>query len=269
MLGRSHATLKRIRSLRRERKIRDAEGAFVAEGLHLAQEALGSRATIELAVVSPALERIAEGAALRLALERAGVRVEETTDAILEGLQDARSPQPVVLVVRSAPLGIRDAVPGRAGTPLVVLAHAIQDPGSLGAILRSADAAGASGLVATGDGADLLHPRTVRATMGSIFRLPAASGKLDDAIDRCRAEGLAVVASSVRAGVAHHAADLRGPLAILLGAEGSGLPSDVEAGADLAVHIPMRPGVESLSVAAAAAVLLFESSRQRSVSSGR
>lgn len=262
MLGRAHPTLKHLRDLRRERKLRDAEQVLLAEGIHLALEALRSGAAIELAVVSAALDHAPGGPALRAGLERA-TRVEEVADTVLDGLQDARSPQPVLLLLRRASLSLESVVRGRGGAPLLVIAHDVQDPGSLGSMLRSADGAGATGFLATGHGADLFHPRTVRATMGSLFRLPSAQGALDEALARSRAGGLGVVATCARGGVPHHAFDFRSPTAVVFGPEGAGLPTDCAQTADARITVPMHEGVESLSVGAAAAAILFESARQR------
>lgn len=263
MLARTNPLVRRLRALRKERKLRDEEGVFLAEGLHLAEEALRAAAEIETALVSSALDLVPGGRALRERLAASGARVEATSDELLDELQDARSPQPVLLVVRRPPQRLADALPGRDGLPLVVVAHGIQDPGNLGAIVRSADAAGATGFVATGKGADLFHPRAVRGTMGSVFRLPVAAADLPAALAAGRAIGLAIVATGAREGIPHTRFDFRRPAVVLLGAEGSGLPSLVEEEADARIRVPMRPGVESLSVGAAAAVVLFEAARQR------
>jgi TrmH family RNA methyltransferase len=186
----------------------------------------------------------------------------------MDSLQDARSPQPVMLVVRRAAASVASVLAGRGGVPLVVIAWGVQDPGNLGGIVRSADAAGATGLIATGGSADLYHPRTVRATMGSIFRLPLTDGEGDDILDRVAAAGLVTIGAVPRGGTPYDAIDWRAPSALLLGGEGAGLPGELEARSGVRVGVPMRHGVESLSVGAAAAVLLFEAARSRRGASG-
>ncbi len=261
MLGRTHPVIRRVRALRRDARRREEEGVFLAEGIHLAQEALRAGAGVELALVSSLLDRVPEGREIRLGLEKGDIPIEETSESLLDSLQDARSPQPILLVVRRI---FRDPVlEGRPGVPLIVVAHGVQDPGNLGSILRTAHAAGATGFIATGDGADLYHPRAVRATMGSIFRLPAWTADPGRVLDALRERGIARVAADAATGVAYDRRDFRAPTALFLGREGSGLPRELVERLDGAVRIPLHPGVDSLSVGAAAAVLLFEAARQR------
>jgi TrmH family RNA methyltransferase len=236
----------------------------VAEGTHLAEEALASGARIERAVVAPSLHEGEEGRALLDRLQARAVPVFEVDAAVMEGLQDARTPQPVLLVVRRDEGSLARAVPGLSGVALVAVAAGVQDPGNLGAILRSAHAAGATGFVAIGPSADLFHPRAVRASMGAIFRLPCAQEKeAEPLLALLRRLGLATLAAQASSELLYDLCDLRGPVALFFGGEGSGLPADLSHRLDGAVRIPMRPGVESLSVGAAAAVLLFEAARQR------
>jgi len=265
MLSRAHPLLQRVRALRRDRALRDAEGVFLTEGIHLAQEALNAAADVELALVSDLLRRVPEGEDLLRDLAAARVRVEEVPPALLDTLQDARSPQPILLLVRRRRLGLETVLDeGRPGVPLIVIAHGVQDPGNLGGILRSADAAGASGLLASGSGADLYHPRTVRATMGSLFRLPSAAAPIEEILRGLAARDVPAVATDLERGVPFERHDFRGPTALILGSEGGGLGAELVARCAASVRIPMVPGVDSLSVGAAAAVLLFEAARQRS-----
>lgn len=257
-------TVRRLRALRRDRAAREAEGVFVAEGVHLAQEALASGVSLAGAAVSPALVRSAEGRALRAALGEAGVPVAEVSEGVMEGLQDARSPQPVLVVVRRGEASLRQAVPGRPGVALLAVAAGLQDPGNLGAMIRSADAAGATGFVALGEGADLFHPRAVRASMGSIFRVPCGAEPEAATLLECLRElGIGTLATHPDAELLYDLCDLRQPVALFFGAEGKGLPAGLAARLDGTVRIPMQPGVDSLSVGAAAAVLLYEAARQR------
>src|SRR5262249_34230928 len=150
MLSRSHAVARRLRALRRDPSLRRTEGVFVAEGLHLAEEALAAGAPIELAVVAGRLEESPGGRGGRRRPAAMGVPVHEAAEATLDALQDARSPQPVAVVVRRSATTLESVVAGRGGTPLLVVVHGVQDPGNLGGIVRIADASGATGLIATG-----------------------------------------------------------------------------------------------------------------------
>jgi TrmH family RNA methyltransferase len=170
----------------------------------------------------------------------------------------------VLLVVRRPDGARARAVPGLPGVALVAVAVGVQDPGNLGSILRSADGAGATGFVTVGSSADLFHPRAVRASMGAIFRLPSAQeSEAEPLLAHLRRLGIATLAAHPSSELLYDLCDLRGPVALFFGGEGSGLHADLSRRLDGAVRIPMRRGVESLSVGAAAAVLLFEAARQR------
>jgi TrmH family RNA methyltransferase len=146
----------------------------------------------------------------------------------------------------------------------VVVAAGVGDPGNLGSILRAAEAAGATGCITLPGGADPFRDKAVRGSMGSIFRLPVLAG-LDAVavVDFARRNGLQVVAADGGAATAYTAADLRPPTLLVLGAEAAGVPEELRSAADLRVRIPLRSPVESLNVAVAAGVLLFEARRQR------
>jgi TrmH family RNA methyltransferase len=257
VISRGHALVKRLRLLRSDPACRAEQGVFVAEGIHLAEEALRAGAAIETALVAPGLK----DAALRAALAGRAERFEEAPDELLGALQDARSAQPVLLVVR------RRDLPPRDGVPLVVVAVGVQDPGNLGTLLRSADAAGATDFLACG-GADPHHPRAVRATMGAIFRLACSRVSFGDAAAALRARAVPLVGADAAGEVDYAAFDWTGPVAIVLGGEGSGLAAVPRGALRSSVRIPMREGSESLSVAAAGAVLLFEAARARRVTTG-
>ena len=258
MLGKRNQLVQRIRILRRDRAERVRQAVFLAEGMHLCREALTSGAGLERVLYSAALNGTAEGRELLADLGRAGAVLDETSEAILDSLQDARSPQPVLCVVRMKKTAFKDLLATRHRYPLVVVTHGIQEPGNLGTILRTAEAAGASGLIATGRSADLHHPRTVRATMGSIFRLPAIhGGELPDVVRRFGDEEFLRVAAETGSGPAPASIDWNRPAALFLGPERGVLPEASRSLMDTAVTIPMETGVDSLSVGAAAAVILF------------
>jgi TrmH family RNA methyltransferase len=263
MLGRNHSTIRKLRALRRDGELRRTERLFIAEGRNLAREALSRKAPISLVLISPRMRERDEDRALVDSFAAEGLPLEETADAVMEGLQDARSPQPILAVVamaESSPERLLDSLPS---DPLIAVAHDVQDPGNLGTIMRSADAAGASALLVTGAGADLYHPRTVRATMGSIFSLPASRCEYSALLAMLRDRAIGTLGTSPASATPYTDADLRGPLALFFGSEGEGLPAALLDGMDGTVRIPMRNGVESLSVGAAAAVVLFEAAKRR------
>ena len=263
VLGRHHPLVRRIRALGRSRRDRDSEGVFVAEGLHLAQEAIACGAAVEIALVSSRIDATTEGREILRGFERAGIPWEETPEALLESLQEAASGQPVLLVARQVDRTV-DAMTASGETKsLLAVSHGVQDPGNLGSLMRSAAAAAATGFVTTGEGADLYHPRAVRASAGAVFRLPATRASLDETLRTLSDRGIRTVGTDPSVGVPYDAYDWKPPTAVMLGREGSGLSDSVLAELHATVRIPMQRGIESLSVAAAGAVLLFEAARQR------
>jgi len=180
----------------------------------------------------------------------------------MEAASPVKAPSGIVAIGRwhgVAPSAIFSAEP-----VLVVCAVHVQDPGNLGAIVRVSEAACATGLVAADRSADPFGWKALRGAMGSAFRLPILTGA--DAATLCRQArelGVGLVSTSPASGRDLHDVDLRGPAMILVGGEGAGLPESVQAVADVTLRIPMRPPVESLNVAVAAGVILFEAYGQR------
>lgn len=254
--------MRRLRALRRDGQLRMEESVLVAEGIHLVREALRNRAALEFVVVSPKLRRHAEAEALLREIGERRIPCHEVADTVLDSIQDARAPQPVLALVRR-PAWPDDAGFATDGTALLVVACGLQDPGNLGTLLRTADAAGAGACFVCGDSADVFHPRAVRATMGSIFRLPALRAEPRELLGRLRARGIATLAADPAGGTDYRDSDLTRPVALFFGSEAAGLPRELLLALDERLHIPLRAGVESLSIGAAAAILLFEMARQR------
>ena len=150
------------------------------------------------------------------------------------------------------------------GVPLIVVAVGVQDPGNLGSLLRTAEAAGATGAYLTAGTADPLSWKALRGSMGSALRVPHVRGlAADEVVRRLRSRGVAVLATMAHGDAPYDRADLRGPFALLLGGEGAGLPHETVESADQRLSIPMHGRVESLNVGVAAGILLFEAARQR------
>jgi TrmH family RNA methyltransferase len=180
---------------------------------------------------------------------------------VLEALSPARTPSGVVALAQP-PRGNRD--PFAAPLPLVAILDDVQDPGNVGAVARAAEAAGATGLMVCGRSADPFGWKALRGSMGSAFRLPIVrTATAEDAVANARAASVPVAALTARDGGPLYDADFRGPVALLVGGEGTGLRPALVQSADLRITIPMRPPVESLNVAVAAALALYEAARQR------
>ena len=260
--SRSHPLVRRLRALRESSRAGDV---CLIEGPKLLIEALDAGMTIKEAAVSARAERTPTGREALALLARAGIVARRVDESILAALSEAESSQGV-LAIAERPRFEDSRI--FAGTPLVVVAISLQNPGNLGGLLRTAEAAGATGALLAGETADPLSWKSLRGSMGSAFRLPHRRERSVPAVlDALEARGLRIAAAVARDGTPYDAADLRGGLALLLGNEGAGLPRDIEARATLRLIVPLAPKVESLNVGVAAGVILFEAARQRRASS--
>jgi TrmH family RNA methyltransferase len=249
-----------IRDLSR-RKAREKREATLAEGVRLVEEALAAGVPIVGAAVGPALEATDRGRALKAALARAGVLIEEVDDKTLGELADTDHPQGLVAVVEPRAWGFTDLSTHHAPRATLLVLDGVQDPGNVGTILRSALALGAAGVVALPGTAELHNPKVLRGSMGAAFKLPnfhASDADLLAWVDLAKVTlwTTAMDGTDLRA-----ATWPTGPLALLVGNEGAGVRAEVAARARAVIAIPIAAGAESLNVAAAAAILLWESSR--------
>jgi len=247
------------------RKYRQQEGCFLVEGIRIVEEALTCGAPVETLVYAPDL-LVSDRA--RALLER----VETFQRLALAGdvfrkLSEREDPQGIAALIRIKESSL--ATIPLSDDMLVIVAYQLRDPGNLGSIIRTADAAGATGIVVVEPAADVYDPRAVRATMGSLFALPivrlADPAALSLWYKAVRAGGvpLFVVASSAHGQQDYFEVDYGRPLAFLIGSERRGLPAAVRAGADAVVRLPMAGRATSLNVSAAAAALIYEVVRQR------
>jgi len=240
----------------------DDESLLLLDGVHLVGDALAAGVPLhDVAVASEALSRD-DVSAVVAALERAHVPFVAASATVMAALSPVRSPSPVVALARRPTLDSSRLYSGTA--PLVVIAVDVQDPGNLGAIVRAAEAAGATGLVAAGACANPFGWKALRGSMGSALRVPlAVAERVETAIDEARRHRCHVVATAPRGGRSIFDVDFRTATAMLIGPEGSGLPPPLIDGADERVTIPMQAPVESLNAAVTAARMLYEARRQR------
>jgi TrmH family RNA methyltransferase len=244
--------------------VRSDEGTFLVDGPVLVAEALAAGVElrslyVEVDAPRPAVQRVVDEA------HRAGVRVREVVPGALAKVLDLGSPQSVVAVAPQQ-LHALDGVLADASAsarPLLVLVD-VADPGNVGTLVRTAEAAGGAGCVLVGSCADLFNPKTVRATAGALFRVPVATAD-DLAVlqHAARAHDVALVGTVGAQGSSPESVPLAGPVAILIGSEAHGLPADAVARCDRLVTIPMEGRVESLNAAVAGSVVAFEAARQR------
>lgn len=241
-----------------QKKYREREGAFLAEGVHLVQEALASGETLE-AIVYDA-ER---GWPAELDRERAAAvagDIVQASPAVMAKCAGTDTPPPVFAVVRKRAVDPEELLLPEG---LVVVLDGLRDPGNVGTIIRSADAAGADGVVLGRGSVDPYNPKTVRSTMGSLFHLPVVEADLPCLLPRARDRGIRLVGAALRGERSCYDFDWQGGVWLILGNEAEGLSPEVAALLDASVHIPMRGRAESLNVAMAATVLLFEAMRRR------
>jgi TrmH family RNA methyltransferase len=263
--SRQNAIVKRFRDLARATATgRDAE--ILLDGEHLVQEALASDVPVEVAAFSGGQLADSRSAAARMAkdVQKRGGRVLAVGDSVLAAMSPVQQPSGVVAIARARHVEIADVMSAPSDLPVVLILAGLQDPGNVGAIIRTAAAFGASGVAAIDGSANPFGWKALRGAMGGTFRIPiAAGGTMPDAIAAARARNMRVIAAVARDGTPLPNVRLRTPTAILLGAEGGGLPAPVLAAVDETVTIPMHAPVESLNVAVAAAIILYEASRQR------
>lgn len=257
----SNAVLKRARKLRR-RKRRDEEGAFLVEGIAPVLQALEAGVELDTLIVAPELltSSAAEHAITRS--ENAGIRVVRVSASLFEGLSDRDHPMGLAAIARASDLRLRDLEV--AQTALFVALENVGNPGNLGTIIRSVDAAGGSGVIATGGSTDPWHPTTLKASMGTAFRLPLVSVEdVGDVLAWAHDVGLAVITTSAHAEQEHWNATFPSPALLLFGSEGAGLAPEVIEAGDMAVRIPMSGSATSLNLAVAVGILLYEARRPR------
>ena len=263
----SNPLVKRIRALS-ERKHRRREGAFFVEGLQPVWQAVEAGATIETFVVAPEL-LLSEPAQRMIAEQEArGVRVARVARALFASLSEREGPTGLGAIVRAQTVKLDD-LPVRPDAPLIVL-HEVGNPGNLGTIIRTADAAGAGGIILLGDTTDPFAPAAVKASMGSLFAVPITHlADPEQFFTWAAAHAIALVTTSARATTPHWSARYPRPVALLLGSEGTGLPAELLARGDLQVQIPMTGTARSLNLAVATGVLLYEIRRQFSIPKAR
>ena len=229
----------------------------MVEGPKLVAEALSSAAVVEAVFAGPEAP-----ADILEAARSAGAPVRPMAPGVLEQVASTVSPQPVMAVVAQLDVGI-EAV---TGARLAVVCADVGDPGNAGTVLRTAEAAGADVVVFCGQSVDVYNPKTVRASAGSVFRVPVVvEGHTGVVLQRLGAEGLRRLGTAARRGTDYTEVDLTGPVGLVLGNEAAGLPPELGDEIDEWVTVPMAGRSESLNVGMAAAALCFEAARQRRV----
>lgn len=239
---------------------RQETGMFLLEGPQAVAEALTYRPQllVELYATPTAFERYTDIAATAV---DAGVDVEFVSEQVLESMADTVTPQGFVAVCHQFPTALKDVFALKP--KLIAVLEEVRDPGNLGTIVRAADAAGADAVILTGRTVDLYNPKVVRSTTGSIFHMPVAvDADLDDVLTRCRQAGIQALAADIK-GVDllgyRHGGGLAEPTAWIFGNEARGLDDTVLESVDEAISVPIYGNAESMNLATAASVCLYES----------
>jgi len=256
----SNPSVKRLRSLERK-KGRNETGLFLAEGARLIEQALAQNWFVDTLVVSNSgIERdYVQNLASRAAAQ--GARLIQVPDRLAGSIARKDNPQSVIAAIKQKELSL-DALP--ASDPgLWIGLYECRDPGNLGTILRTADCAGAAGIILIDNCCDPYSIEAVRASMGSLFDVQLARASFDTFNSWRREAGLNMIAASVNGDTNHVGVNFEQPSLILMGNEQSGLPPTVEATCDTLCLIPMRGGADSLNLAQATAIMLYEGWRQR------
>ncbi len=250
--------------LRQVRAVRDGkiDDLIYVEGLRLCEEALLSELAIEAVVVSEELMRKERAAPIIDRVSSASKRAASVSEKLLESVSYTKTPQGII-VLAQRPASSQDRL-NTTRDALVVVLHQINNPVNVGAILRTAEAAGATGVITTKTTSDPFSPKSLRGAMGSAFRLPIWAGPdYSDAIAWCRKHKIKTLCADVESKLSYTELDWTVPTALLLGPESTGFTDEELKEADQRVTIPMKGAAESLNVSVAAGILLFEAARQR------
>src|SRR6202050_4624582 len=263
--GRHNALVKQLRQAFAHAE-RTEDGSCAIEGLRIVEEAIRSGLRFRAVFFKESAQNLAE----RL-LPQIGANVDALLlrDKLFDGIVPSESPQGVAALLRLKEFSFADVLERLQVGPVIVLAG-LQDPGNLGTILRSAEAFGSAGVVLGEGTVSPFNSKVIRASAGSVFRLPlvhahgkSAAGKLEEVAEKLRTQGVRLIATSSHKGTALDQADWKGSTALFFGNEGAGLPRELMARMDEFISIPHTPLVESLNAGVAASIVLYEAAKQR------
>ena len=252
-----------IKSLRAlaDRDIQESDDRLVVEGVRIIEEVLASRVTVEMILYDPTAMTGPRAEAVLDRARRQGVRLVTATARAVAACSQVETAQGIIAVVAHPRATLSDGI--ASPEPIVVIADRIQDPGNLGTIIRIADAAGASAVVTTTGSVDSRNPKAVRATMGSLFHLPVTSASTPQIVAVLQERRVRILLADPAGASNYTQVDYRPPIAIVLGNEGEGPDALWRTASPTTVRIPLYGQADSLNVAVAAALLLYEVRRLR------
>jgi TrmH family RNA methyltransferase len=252
--------------LRHARAVRDGKetGLIFVEGLRLCEEAVRSNLKIEAVIHSDQIAQKDRAAQLIRELDQIAAKSASVSEKLLASISYTKTPQGIIVLASRPTITEKEFARRQANAPLLVILHRISNPVNLGAILRTAEAAGANGALTTVGSTDPFAPKSLRGAMGAAFRLPIWTDvDYVRAVEWCRRRSIQTVCADLEATQTYDEIDWRRPTALILGAESAGLSTEEIAAANEAIRIPMKGSTESLNVAVAAGILLYEAHRQR------
>ena len=253
----SNPRVKAVVQLQKKRKLREEKGVFIVEGIRMFQE-IPHKDMLEVYVSESFYKKHTQ------LLVDQGVDLEVVSDLVFQKISDTKTPQGILSIVRRSEYTLEEIIQHPQANILVL--DGLQDPGNVGTIVRTGEAAGITGVILTRDTVDLFQAKTIRSTMGSIFRMPYIY--VDDIVDtiiQIKQKNISIFAAHLDGKIWYTDVNYSSQIALLIGNEGNGLRKEVAELADTWVRIPMEGEIESLNAAIAATVLMYEVYRQRRV----
>ena len=259
----SSSQVKHVISLLSKAKERKKNNEYVVEGIRMVSEA-----PADLLVKIYMSERFQNNNSeyVKELVKKQGISddsIEIVADNVFDRMSQTQTPQGIMAVVRMKDNSLSDML---SGNPLLILVENLQDPGNLGTIIRMGEGAGVTGVIMSPNTVDIYNPKTIRSTMGSIFRVPFIYVQdFGEAVSECQKSGVKVYAAHLDGNNTYLGEDYSTPTAFLIGNEGNGLTDAITKQADTLIRIPMEGEVESLNAAIACTILTYEAVRQRNV----
>lgn len=250
----SNPQVKHLQQLVKKAKVRKEEGVYLVEGIKMYQEA--PRERIQKVYISKSLFEEKGQAFL------AGLEAEILDDRVFASVSDTKTPQGILCIIKRNNYQLEDII--QKENPHLLLLEQLQDPGNVGTILRTAEGAGVDGVILSGTSVDLYNPKTIRSTMGSIYRMPFLYvDALEEILLQLSKKGIRTYAAHLDGKNSYDKENYQSGCAFLIGNEGNGLSESLSRKADTLIRIPMQGKLESLNAAVAASILMYEVYRQR------
>ena len=251
----SNPQVKELLQLQKKSKARNERNVFIVEGIRMFREVPKER--LEKVYISESFYN-----KKKQELKLFDVPVEILSDRVFSHVSDTKTPQGVLSLVRQKKTSLEEIL--QVENPYLMILDNLQDPGNLGTIVRTAEGAGVTGIIMSHDCVDIYNPKTIRSTMGSVYRMPFLYvDDMDDMLQQLKKQGIKTYAAHLQGKNSYDKEDYKSGCAFMIGNEGNGLRKEIADQADIWVRIPMHGQVESLNAAIAASVLMFEVCRQR------